>query len=328
MTATLSVFCFLSAQAQFPYAASVFTAYYVELQNPTILDIEEGWDDPVVSIPLPFIFPIGEVSAFELSIDGYGEMLYAMDELGSVNILWPLSVDVMDVTNDENTAPGDVSTIRYQTEGNEPNRVFKIEWNNCGLYEEISVEGTSAIRLNWQVWLHEATGVIEYRFGPTTLTNEDIFSLIEGYPFTSGMIFNFDYDSYIGNIYAASGDATAPSWSLETDFYSWYYGGDFLDNVPQEGQGYRFNGVSTSIAESEGLEASFQLYPNPTTGNCWVTNQSDDVQNYTCLTASGQIIAQWNLAPRANHRLDVSHFAAGMYVVRNERGMSQKLMIR
>ena len=327
VAAVLSAFCFLSTQAQFPYEASVFTESYVELQNPTLLDIELGWDDPELIFPLPFIFPIGDVSAFELSLGNYGEMIYAMDEIGSINILWPLSVDVIDVSNDPNAASGDVSTIGHQTEGNAPNRIFKIEWNNCGLYEEIDGNGTSNIRLNWQVWLREGSGIIEYRFGPTTFAVEDIF-LLEGEPFTSGMIFNWDYDGYTGNIYAASGDAAAPSWSLETDFESWYYGGPFLDNVPQEGQGYRFNGGSTSISDPVSLEASFQLYPNPTSGTFWVSNLSSHFQNYTCVSASGQVVEQWTLAPRAILMLDEANLAAGIYVVHDEQGMRQKLMIR
>ncbi len=322
LSATVSI----SAQAQFPYEGSVFTEEYVSLQDPTLLDIDLGWDDPELVVPLPFTFSIGELQAFEMNLGGTGEMLFAMGEIGSMNILWPLSLDVMDVSNAMTNDPEDVSTIGYQTEGNEPNRIFKIEWNNCGVYEEIDELGTADIRVNWQVWLHEGSGMIEYRFGPTTLTEEDLFSVLEGYPLSSAIILNLD-EGYSGEIYFASGDASSPSWSMDTDFYNWYYNGESLTNVPQEGTGYRFNGTSTSSAESEVVNNAFQLFPNPASSTCVVSNLTETEQQYSCLSVAGKIVDQWMLAPQATQRLDVSEFAPGLYVIQTDQGASQKLMI-
>lgn len=327
MTFILSAAVSISAQAQFPYEGSVFTDEYVSLQDPTLLAIEVGWDDPELPIPLPFTFSFGDMQAFELNLGGTGEMLFAMDEIGNVNALWPLSLDVMDVSNAMTSDPEDVSTIGYQTEGNEPNRIFKIEWNNCGFYDEISDFGTADIRVNWQVWLHEGSGMIEYRFGPTTLNDEDLFNLLEGYPLTSGIILNFDYEGYVGNMYTADGEATDPSWSLATDYYSWYYSGGGLTSVPQEGIGYRFNGTSTSIAESQVVNNAFQLFPNPASSNCVVSNLTETEQKYSCLSVAGKIVDQWMLAPQGTQRLDVSEYAPGLYVIQTDQGVSQKLMI-
>jgi hypothetical protein len=323
LLATVSI----SAQAQFPYEGSVFTEEYVSLQDPTLLDIEIGWDDPELLIPLPFTFSFGNIQAFEMNLGGTGEMLFTMDEIGNMNILWPLSLDVMDVSNSMNADPEDVSTIGYETQGNEPNRIFKMEWNNCGLYDEIDEFGTADIRVNWQVWLHESSGIIEYRFGPTTLTEEDILSLLEGYPLTSAIVLNFDYEGYSGDIYFAAGDATAPTWSMDTDFYNWYYSGESLTNAPQEGTGYRFNGTSTFIAEAEVVNNAFQLFPNPATSTCVVSNLKETEQQYVCLSVAGTIVDQWTLSPQATQRLDVSGFAPGLYVIQTDQGASQKLMI-
>ena len=280
MALILSATVSISAYAQFPFEGSVFTDEYVALQDPTLLDIEIGWDDPELLIPLPFTFSFGNIQAFEMNLGGTGEMLFAMDEIGNMNILWPLSLDVMDVSNSMNADPEDVSTIGYETQGNEPNRIFKMEWNNCGLYDEIYQFGTADIRVNWQVWLHEGSGIIEYRFGPTTLTEEDILSFLEGYPLTSGIILNFDYEGYSGDVYFAAGDASDPTWSLNTDFYNWYYSGESLTNAPQEGTGYRFNGTSTSIAEAEVVNNAFQLFPNPASSTCVVSNLTETEQQY------------------------------------------------
>lgn len=327
MTFILSAAVSISAQAQFPYEGSVFTDEYVSLQDPTLLGIEVGWDDPGFTIPLPFTFSLGDIQAFELNLGGTGEMLFAMDEIGDVNILWPLSLDVIDASNAMTKDPEDVSTIGYQTEGNEPNRIFKIEWNNCGVYEEIDELGTADIRVNWQVWLHEGSGMIEYRFGPTTLTDEDLLNLLEGAPFSSGIILNWDEEGYSGDLYTADGEATNPSWSLATDFSSWYYSGEGLTSVPQEGTGYRFNGTSTSIAETNLVNNAFQLFPNPASSSCVVSNLTDTRQQYSCLSVAGKIVGQWMLAPQATQRLDVSEYAPGLYVIQTNQGVSQKLMI-
>jgi len=323
----LSAAVSFSAQAQFAYEGSTFTEDYVSLQDPTFLNLELGWDDPELIVPLPFVFPFGDMQVFELNLGGTGEMLFAMNEIGNMNILWPLSLDVMDASSALTKDPEDISTIRYQTEGNEPNRIFKMEWNNCGLYDEIDELGTSNIRVNWQIWLYEESGTIEYRFGPTTLTDNDLNSLLEEFLFTSGLILNYDYEGYSGNIYSADGDATNPSWSLNTDFYSWYYSGEGLTSVPQEGTGYRFNGTSTSIEESAVSNHSFRLFPNPASSSCLIANLTDTKQQYSCISVAGKIVGQWMLAPQATHRLDISEFSAGLYVIQTGQGASQKLMV-
>ena len=324
----LSASVSISAQAQFAYEGSVFTEDYLSLQDPTFLNLEIGWDDPELIVPLPFAFPFGDMQVVELNIGGTGEMLIAMNEIGNMNILWALSLDVMDASSVLPEEPEDIiSTIRYQTEGNEPNRIFKMEWNNCGLYDEISELGTSDIRVNWQVWLYEGSGTIEYRFGPTTLTDNDLNSLLEGYLFTSGLILNYDYEGYSGSIYSADGEATNPSWSLNTDFDTWYYSGEGLTNVPQEGTGYRFNGTSTSIEESAVLSHSFRLFPNPASTSCLISNLTDTKQQYSCISVAGKIVGQWMLAPQATHRLDISEFASGLYVIQTDQGSSQKLLV-
>ena len=79
MALILSATVSISAQAQFPYEGSVFTEEYVSLQDPTLLDIDLGWDDPELVVPLPFTFSFGEIQAFEMNLGGTGEMLFAMD---------------------------------------------------------------------------------------------------------------------------------------------------------------------------------------------------------------------------------------------------------
>ena len=76
------------ATAQFPYSATVLNEYYLPLDGATALDLEIGWDDPEVQIPLEFPLDIdGTGSAGILAIGGTGEMLMNTTETGLLNVL-------------------------------------------------------------------------------------------------------------------------------------------------------------------------------------------------------------------------------------------------
>ena len=136
------------AIAQFPYSASVFEETYTPLTNPVSLGIDVGWDDPEVEIPLPFEVSIGEDDdvVTMLQISGTGEMLLGLSASAALNILWPISLDVMDIGAVEIE---EASHIQYEVTGTSPNRILKVEWDEVGLYEEISELGTTTMRLEF-----------------------------------------------------------------------------------------------------------------------------------------------------------------------------------
>ena len=203
------------ASGQFPYSAVVLEEEYAPLANPVSLGIDVGWDDPEVEIPIPFDFVIGEGGDVLSSIllSGTGEMLMGMSTDGTLDILWPISLDVMDIGAVE---MNEASFIQYEVTGDSPNRILKIEWDEVGLYEEISDFETTTLRLNFQAWLYENGNIIEYRFGPNTLGD----SSMEMDLLTSGIMLDFDYDYYNGLFYTASGDPSEPEWYLTDDFYA------------------------------------------------------------------------------------------------------------
>jgi hypothetical protein len=53
-----------------------------------------------------------------------------------------------------------VSSVRYKTEGLEPNRVFMIEW-----YRMLTYWTAATSRITFQLRLHEGTNVIEFHYG-------------------------------------------------------------------------------------------------------------------------------------------------------------------
>ena len=312
--------CFTAAHSQFPYSATVLNEYYVPLDNPTSLDIEVGWDDPQVQIPLDFTIDLdGNNSGGILMLGGTGEMLMNTTENGQLNILWPISLDVMDIGAVE---AEEFSSIQYQVTGESPNRILKVEWDNCGFYDEISSLGTTALRMSFQTWIYESGDIIEYRFGSNTIPSDfSEFDIL-----ISGIILGFDYDYYNGTFYMASGDANAPDWTLSDDFYQWYYSGTNLSGVPAEGTVYRF-GPAVNVADAETPAQSFFTYPNPTAGAAWIQN-GPEAAEFRVFDATGRSIHTFFLGAGAQAQLPSEAWAAGTYTVRSLTPSGQASTVR
>jgi hypothetical protein len=312
--------CLASAYSQFPYSATVLNEYYLPLDNPTSLGIELGWDDPEVQIPLDFSIDLdGNNSGGILMLGGTGEMLMNTTENGLLNILWPISLDVMDIGAVE---AEEFSSIQYQVTGDSPNRILKVEWDECGLYDEISSLGTTTARLSFQTWIYESGGIIEYRFGANTIPSDSL----ELEFLTSGIILGFDYDYYSGTFYTASGDADAPDWTLTDDFYQWYYSGTNLSGVPVEGTVYRF-GPAVNVAETEIPAQSFFTYPNPTAGSAWIQNGTEAAE-FRVFDATGRSIHSFYLGAGNQAQLPSEGWAAGTYTIRSLTPSGQASMVR
>ena len=235
--------CAATAAAQFPYSGSAFSHTYAPLAEYEVLDVPAGWDDPTVPFALPFLFPIGGDVMNTLSISGLGIEVFAETESGLLHILWPVTLDIMDVSAAGDVAAGDASTYRTAVSGTAPNRIFKLEYHNAGFYNEIEGVGTSTQRMNAQLWLHEASGIIEYHFGPNTVT--DWTALSDGL-MSSALMLDFDYYSYAGSILSASGPVASPTWTEYNDIGMWAQSMTALSGMPENGTGYRFTPAGTS----------------------------------------------------------------------------------
>jgi hypothetical protein len=306
---TAALVSFASAFSQFPYDATVLNEYYLPLDDPTSLGIEVGWDDPEVQIPLDFSIDLdGNNSGGILMIGGTGEMLINTTENSLLNILWPISLDVMDIGAVE---AEEFSSIQYQVTGDSPNRILKIEWDNCGSYDEISGLGTTTLRINFQTWIYESGGIIEYRFGPNTINSDSL----ELDFLTSGIILGFDYDYYDGTFYTASGEAEDPDWTLTDDFYQWYYSGANLSGVPVEGTVYRF-GPAVNVIEPKGESHNFFTYPNPTAGSAWLQN-GPEAAEFQVFDATGRTVHAFFLGGGRQAQLPAETWATGNYTIRS-----------
>ena len=116
------------------------------------------------------------------------------------------------------------SFIAQTTEGNSPNRIFKIEWGNLGfLYDTLGFDSVS-----YQVWFYEGSGVIEYHYGPSSVNNPFSWDGEVG-PY----VYLIDYDGE--NTYGLKGNPATP-----TSYSSFLTGAGPLTAVPAANAVFRF----------------------------------------------------------------------------------------
>lgn len=87
-----------------------------------------------------------------LGVTGFGNL--RVDDGTSIVILDALFVS-LDTLNE-------TSKILYKIEGEMGNRVVKVEWQNAGLED-----ADTTYSYNFQAWVYQRTGVVEFRYGPT-----------------------------------------------------------------------------------------------------------------------------------------------------------------
>lgn len=327
---TLSfTFSFFISQAQiFPYTFLTTTENYseltgaIELTTPGLV-----WDDPRYAIPLGFEFSLFDDTNDSLFFIGVGAEL----SLKSPNSPFPYSqfevyfddlIDVDSVTDEK-------STISYLTEGVIGSRIFKLEWKNVGFYEEVAYIGTASNRISFQLWLYETSNDIEFRFGPSNITDPNTIHPLGG-P-SCGLIDSFSMDLEFKAYWAASGNAAMPSIiQVSPNDLFYYYTFGTLDTHPADGQVYRFTNT-TSSTKFQNNNFAVQTYPSLVQNEFFVEvgqNFLNENTQINIVNSFGQIIYNKTITS-TKERLDASDFPKGIYyvIVVNEIGRStQKIM--
>ncbi len=326
------LFVFSKTNAQtFPYLLETETSTYSDLTGATELtSVGDQWDDPSYTVPVGFDFDFYGNSYNEVLIVGLGSWLAFQDPYttDSIDFLMPYFDDLADI---ENISAANQSTISYLTEGLPGEQILKIQWQNCGFYEEIfGPTGSANNTLNFQLWLYEGTNNIEVRFGssvlPDAATIHDygtpVIGIIEGYS---------DDAETFDRFWHLSGSATAPTMFNSGVSILSSYSIPGLDSDPAEGQVYRFATPPTSIkAPTQDLDLN--VYPTVITDEFFVEVNEEILNKKTQISVVnnlGQVIYN-NTITNSKERLDASNFPPGIYYVRinNEDGIGTKKIIK
>jgi len=305
------------------YTYTTFNETYLDLDTTQSISLTEGivWDDPDLYFPIGFDFEYFSFTTSNLLVSG--ELLGAgvignPDALKSFgNAFLPAFADFTDLGYaefDEGTENG-ISTISYLTEGEEGDRIMKLEWNNVGFYSEVS-EGTANNYMNIQLWLYESDQSIEFRYGPSQINPDDFDTVFEGVPGPiSGLLCSIPFAE--GDIIGAvlAGDTSNPNISEispEDDFPP------ALDGMPESGRVYRWERSIVSVEESNVQDTELAVYPNPFKDALNVTADSE-LQSIQISDMTGKVVLESALQCKSC-QIPTADLASGIYLVRMKIG--------
>lgn len=181
---------FFTAQAQ-GLIHTQLTDTYTPLATGTEIYAGTAWEDPFFweltanpeyAMPVGFNFNYAGFNLDTVFIYEEGVLAFS-DSIGSeitvggggltitgtpTLVLTPTYIDLVDR---EFADAAQNSKISYSVSGTAGSKIFKFEMDKAGIHDEYYDLSTSTNFMSYQVWLYEGSNVIEYRYGPSNITD-------------------------------------------------------------------------------------------------------------------------------------------------------------
>jgi hypothetical protein len=234
----------------------------------------------------------------------------------TVQLLSPYYSDIMNASDTMAVSP-----ISYQVEGPPGNGVFKMEWKNVGFYGEWDASNSYFNTTNFQLWIYQNSGVIEFRYGPNTIKSGSLIHIFSTGPLVFlGRNVAFDGSGWEG-LWAVGGDPQNPQVMAipsgqQPDFTLALLG------EPSSGTVYRFAPVVIGTQEEHQVQQS-RVWPSPASRELNISTLRG--ANYSVYNMQGQIM--WShTASDFMTRVDISAWPSGSYCVKPENGQSTRFV--
>ena len=287
-TLTLGMFMVMCVKSQ-TYTLTTSNVTYVELTGATDITGGQLWDDEIWQVPIGFTAELFDSSFTTLNLNSNG---FLFDTIGNAEVMIGMSrADLVDgafLIDFNSPIP-----VTYLTEGTAGTKIFKVEWKLANVW---GADSTNVI--NYQVWIYEETGNIEFHFGAGFLGNMSTLS-VQKY---SGTPYFEDGISLIG-------DPLNPQTSTVIN--------QKMDNYPSDGMVYSFvkgePGVPTQIDENK--EINLSLYPNPVSELLNVNGKDLDGTQWNIINSQGQKI-KTGILMKNNMSIPVNDLNHGYYLIR------------
>ena len=279
------MFTLTCANAQ-TYSLTTSNVTYEELTGATDITGGQLWDDEIWQAPIGFAVELFDSTFTTLNVNSNG---YLFDTIGNAVIMIGMSrADMVDgafLIDFNSPIP-----VTYLTEGTEGTKVFKIEWKMANVW---GADSTNVV--NYQIWIYEETGNIEFHFGTGFLGNMSTLS-VQKY---SGTPYFEDGISLIG-------DPVNPETSTVIN--------QKMDDYPSDGMVYTFvkgEPVPTAIAENQ--EINLTLYPNPVSELLTVSCEEHGGAQWNIINSLGQKVKTGKLSGN-NTTISVNDMNHGYYL--------------
>ena len=294
------------------YLFTTYSSTFTPLEEGVSLDGGMVWDDPTWTVPLGFTFYTANDTITTLYVGELGPTVYGLQDDSLTDMFLPSVDDIANADNDTLVSP-----VSYVIEGPPGFQICKIEWLNVGFYEDWAANGTYTNTTSFQLWLYENSNIFEYHCGPSNIPNPEIVHAFGG----PAMVFienlnqnsGFNWDGF----YSISGNPADPTilnfTPNEILMSEGLPSNALLNGEPAEGTVYRF--APTFVNVEENSLATFDVYPNPTTGLMNVFNPTQESVVAQILSADGKVIQVETLTSGGN-TIPTDELSSGFYLLR------------
>lgn len=301
LTALLMIPVFSFAQS---YTFSVAQEPYARLDDTKDLLSDEGDLRSFTSVR--FAMPFG-FYAFGQQMDSATMYSKGVIALFNSNTTIGVSACAAEIGERYANAPGlFASYMAAKIEGTSGSRILKLEYDNVGFDYPGTHDSTNFF--NAQVWFHEGSEVIEYRYGPSHITHPVWYGQY------TGLYASMDSADNKA-LYNITGNPASPVISANNDLN--------LTGFPASGTVYRFTptwGSHTGIKETN-TGSDFSIYPNP--ANKFVTiglkKSNTPLLKVVLSDFQGREIRVINIEKEAfSLQLSINDVPAGIYFIKTE----------
>jgi len=308
----------MARSQSFPYEFSVFNDPYFDLAAPISISNADVWDDPFYITSTGFEVTLFDVITNTVGIISPGSQLININEANpdTVQVLMPYMADIMNASDTIAVSP-----ISYQLEGPPGNAVFKLEWKDVGFYGEWNASNSYFNTTNFQLWLYQNTGVIEFRYGPNTIKSGSLLHFFGTGPLVLlGQNVAFDGSGWEG-LWAVGGDPQNPTITAIPSGQQ-PLAEQSLTGEPESGTVYRFAPVVIGTQETLPI-MQLSVWPSPANRELNITTLRG--ANYSIYNMQGQIM--WShTASSTQMQIDISSWPAGSYCVKSNDGQSTRFV--
>ncbi len=223
--------------------------------------------------------------------------------------------------------PGnDPSQITFQTIGNSGAQIFKLEYRDVGFANESFLDIPSQdMFTNFQIWIYEGSGCIEYRYGETSITDPDL--IYDGDNGSSAGLFRAFGSQLEGDtvLYAIHtiGDAQNPT--VFEGENTTEEAGIGVNGFPAEGMVYSFCPEIVVNTTDLNTTLDWEVYPNPTSDILTIKLEEIPSAQFRLLSMNGQTVRTGTINGQ-DQKIDVSDLPKGIYVLTllTDEGMATK----
>lgn len=301
----------LFALAQFNYNFSVNNQAYQPLSTgSTSLNGTNTWDEPVYKVALPFSFKFNGKTINHFNFL-YGNNV--ADDTVATQLRDAFVLFDADVFDRDTTFTASQSPIRYAVTGTAPNRIFKAEVWRAAFYWEYDLYSTLKDSLCYQVWLYETSNVVEFRYGPSSISHQSDYFELNGTPLV-GFLKGVDYatGAQFQKFYMLKGNPANPGLDSTTTTA----GLQGLSAYPSNGTVYRFTpkGSSTGVGQDASL-AAMKVYPTYCNDLLHIENTAGTGLQYRVINITGSGTALNGSLDKGHNSIDVHMLPQGTYLL-------------